>query len=91
GDLVTLFCDKWNESRGLLPEASWKSRAEQNAPHEADFLKLDSTKIKSVLSWKPKWHIDECMEKTVHFYQEYLRDKESVAYEMDQEISKFFK
>lgn len=90
GDLVTLFCEKWNESRGCLPEASWKSRAEQNAPHEADFLKLDSTKIKSVLGWQPKWHIDECMEKTVHFYQEYLRDKESVAYEMDREIRSFF-
>lgn len=91
GDLVTLFCKEWNERRGSLPEASWESRAEQDAPHEADFLKLDSTKIKSRLGWQPKWHIDECIEKTVIFYHKYLKERKSMVDEMDSEIREFFK
>ena len=30
-------------------------------------LKLDSSKIKAVFGYKPRWHIDECMEMTVRF------------------------
>ena len=40
GDLATLFCEKWGEN------LKWVNESENNAPHEANFLKLDSTKIK---------------------------------------------
>lgn len=43
GQLVDLFCQKWGN--GL----SWENQAEKNAPHEANFLKLDCSKIKSTL------------------------------------------
>lgn len=32
------------------------------APHEANFLKLDCSKIKATFGWRPRWHIDECMD-----------------------------
>ena len=37
----------------------------KNAPHEANFLKLDCSKLKSTFGWKPRWHMAECMQKTV--------------------------
>ncbi len=65
GDLVQLFCNKWGG-------VSWKNVSEKNAPREADFLKLDCSKIKSVFGWKPKWHIEEAVEKTVEWTRVYL-------------------
>lgn len=66
GDLANLFCEKWGSG------AAWKNVSENNAPHEANFLKLDCSRIKSVLGWKPRWHISEAIEKTVEWSKEYL-------------------
>lgn len=60
GQLVDLFCGCWG------PEASWESRGDAG-PHEANFLKLDCSKAKAVLGWKPRWDIKTAMEKTVDF------------------------
>ena len=90
GELVTLFCQEWNEMRNGLPEARWEDRAEKNAPHEAGFLKLDSSKIKRVLGYRPQWHIAECMKKTAEFSKVYITDKQEIAGEMDRQIRAFF-
>lgn len=66
GTLVDLFCEKWGDG------ASWKNISEANAPHEANFLKLDCSKIKAVLGWKPKLNIEEAVEKTVEWSKAYL-------------------
>ncbi len=65
GTLVTLFCDAWGEN------ASWVNQAE-DGPHEANFLKLDCSKIKRVFGWQPCWHIQEAIEKTVEWSKAYL-------------------
>ncbi len=82
GQLVELFCKHWGEN------SSWKNVSEENAPHEANFLKLDCSKIKSILNWQPKWHIDECMKYTTRFYKVWLAG-EDVSVEMDWEIKEF--
>ena len=61
GELVNLCCSAWGE--GL----TWENHAEKNAPHEANFLKLDCSKIKSTLDWSPRWHISDAIEKTVEW------------------------
>lgn len=61
GELVDIFCKAWGNG------ASWKNVSEANAPHEANFLKLDCSKIKSALKWKPRWHITDAVEKTVEW------------------------
>ncbi len=88
GELVTLFCEAWNGS-SAFPHASWESAAEANAPHEANFLKLDSTKIKTMLGYQPRWHIRDCMEMTVAFSKLYLTAPERIPEEMDREIAAF--
>ena len=59
GRLVDLFCSLWGEN------IKWVNQSEANAPHEANFLKLDCTKMKHKLCWQPKWHIAEAVAKTV--------------------------
>ncbi len=82
GALVDLFCNTWGE------EAKWDNRAETNAPHEANFLKLDCSKLKNTFGWKPRWHMQECMEKTVEFSKVWLANGDVRAC-MDQQIKEF--
>lgn len=82
GELVDLFCNTWSEG------ASWINQAEANAPHEANFLKLDCSKVKATFGWKPRWHIAECMEMTCRFSKVWLSSGDIPA-EMDYEINTF--
>lgn len=82
GDLVSLFCEKWGG------KAAWENQAEANAPHEANFLKLDCSKVKSTFGWKPRWHIDECMDMTCRFSKVWLSGG-NVPREMEKEIEEF--
>lgn len=81
GELVQKFCDKWG---GI----AWRNIAEENAPHEANFLKLDCSKLKSVFGWKPKWHIDEAIERTVEWCRVYFA-KGDISAIMEKQISDF--
>lgn len=83
GDLVTKFCDAWGNN------LSWINKYD-GGPHEASFLKLDNSKVKEVFHWKPRWHIDECIDKTVEWIKVYLINKEHISEEMDREINSFF-
>jgi len=82
GTLVDLFCKYWGEG------AEWENQAQANAPHEANFLKLDCSKVKSVFGWKPRWHMEECMEMTCRFSKIWLSGGDIPA-EMDREIKEF--
>lgn len=83
GDLATLFCEKWDE------DLKWINKSEMNAPHEANFLKLNSSKIKKVFNWKPKWNIDTAIEKTVEWTKNY-KDNNDMAICTDKQIEEFF-
>lgn len=61
GELATLFCETWGAG------ANWKNVSEENAPHEANFLKLDCSKSKSLLGWYPKCGIKEAIQKIVEW------------------------
>jgi CDP-glucose 4,6-dehydratase len=60
GNLADLFCRCWG------PGTSWESKGD-GGPHEANFLKLDCSKAKAVLGWKPRWDIQTAVEKAVAF------------------------
>ena len=83
GDLVDLFCKHWGEG------AKSENQAEANAPHEANFLKLDCSKVKSTFGWQPRWHMEECMAKVCQFSKVWLAGGDIPA-EMDKEINEFF-
>jgi CDP-glucose 4,6-dehydratase len=80
GELVDLFCSYWTDSR-------WTT-AVDGGPHEANFLKLDCSKAKSVLGWKPLWDISVAVEKTVEFSR--CLDDETRSHCMINQIHAYF-
>ncbi|MGN1339185.1 MAG: CDP-glucose 4,6-dehydratase [Oscillospiraceae bacterium] len=84
GTLVDLFCEKWGNG------AHWKTVSEDNAPHEANFLKLDCSKIKTALGWNPRWHITDAIEKTVEWSKAFLSGGEVCAV-MERQILEYEK
>lgn len=82
GNLVDLFCRCWGSG------ARWENRAETNAPHEANFLKLDCSKMKATFGWAPRWHIEKCMQMVCQFGRVWLAEGDIPA-EMDAEIHEF--
>lgn len=83
GDLVDVFCEKWGQN------ISWKNKF-MGGPHEASFLKLDCSKIRSVLGWTPKWNVETAIEKTVDWAKCYFEQKD-INECMNRQIIEFFK
>lgn len=85
GRLVTLFCDKWNEANKT--NITWKN-VYDGGPHEANFLKLDCSKLKKTLQWKPRWNVETAMEKIVEWTKVYFEGG-NVSECMDRQIKEF--
>lgn len=68
GALVDMFIGEWN-TRNKANNV-WKSTSKVG-PHEAGILKLDCTKLKTELGWKPRWTLEECMRILVEWYSEW--------------------
>lgn len=81
GELVDLFVKHWGEG------AAWVNQYD-GGPHEATFLKLDCSKIKTVFGWKPKWEIDEVVERIVEWTKVWMQqgDVEKV---MEKQIKEY--
>lgn len=74
GELAELFVKYWGE------EASWQSAEEANAPHEANFLRLDCGKLKQTFHWQPVWHVEEAVRETVRWYRAWQEGSDMRAY-----------
>lgn len=84
GQLAELFCQKWG------PETSWIHQAEANASHEANLLRLDSTKLKSVFGWSPRWDVDMAVQKTVEWVKVWQQGEDVVSL-MSQQIAELMR
>lgn len=85
GRLVTLFCEKWNQATGDF--MTWKNEYD-GGPHEANFLKLDCSKLKTTFQWKPRWNVEETMEKIVEWSKTYYEGGD-VTKCMERQIKEF--
>ena len=81
GQLADIFCHAWG--KGI----SWKNLNE-DGPHEAKYLKLDCSKLKSVMGWHPVWHIEEAVKKTVE-WAKVFQDGGNVSNCMEKQIREF--
>lgn len=82
-DLVSTFCEKWGES------VKWRDISDKNAPHEANFLKLDCSLLKTTFGWRPRWTVVEAIEKIVEWTKGYLGEG-NIDIIMNQQIKEFF-
>lgn len=67
GTLVQMLCTAWGNG------AQFKL-AENQGPHEANFLKLDCSKSSARLSWRPKWRLETAIQKIATWYKTALTD-----------------
>ena len=82
GELVDLFCGFWGG------EARWENRYD-GGPHEANFLKLDCSRVKKIFGWRPRYHVSQAVEKTVEWTKEWLSGGDVRAC-TDRQIEEFF-
>lgn len=82
GHLVDMFCRVWGQG------IKWIDRYD-GGPHEAGFLKLDCSRIKSVFGWQPRYGVEEAIAKTVEWSRAYLEGEEMLEV-MDRQIREFF-
>ena len=81
GALVDLFVKHWGA--GL----KWINQHD-GGPHEANFLKLDCSKLKSTFGWKPHWNLETAIEKVVEWSKAWVNGEE-VRKVMDKQIKEF--
>jgi CDP-glucose 4,6-dehydratase len=83
GDLVDIFCRVWGE--GALRE----DLSEINAPHEAEYLRLSTEKIRRDIGWRPQWSIENAVSKVCEFSRVWLSGGD-VAAEMTRQMEEYF-
>jgi len=71
--LVSLLASHW-------PGVRWEIDKGPH-PHEAFYLKLESSKAKQLLEWYPKWGVEKTTQMTMDWYRSYYK-KEASAYEL---------
>lgn len=81
GALVDVFVKHWGE--GLR----WVNQYD-GGPHEANFLKLDCSKLKTAFGWKPHWNLDKALEKVVEWSKCWVENGD-IRGCMDKEIEEF--
>jgi CDP-glucose 4,6-dehydratase len=81
GDIVDMFVSNWEGVKRV-------DKSEANAPHEANFLKLDSSKLKKTFGWAPHWHIDEAVFRVVEWTRVYEAGGDIPAV-MDKQINDY--
>ena len=79
--LTDIFVKEWGEGAS-------KTVIGNNGPHEAKYLKLDCSKIRSVLGWKPVWSIEQAIAATVEWSKVYAEGGDVKAV-MDKQINEF--
>ncbi len=81
GSLVDLFCNTWGEGM------KWINKFD-GGPHEANFLKLDCSKLKTVFGWTPCWNLGDAVKYTVE-WTKCLRDGGNIGECMDSQMKAF--
>lgn len=61
------------------PGASWQAD-KKSQPHEANYLKLDSSKARARLGWQPRWKLQSALEKIMQWHKGWHSEKDMRQY-----------
>jgi CDP-glucose 4,6-dehydratase len=70
--VVEKVCSLW--SKELESKIRYPKSDIQN-PHEAHWLKLDCSKARFELAWRPVYSLEHALEKTISWYKEYYQER----------------
>ncbi|MEN9945696.1 MAG: CDP-glucose 4,6-dehydratase [Pseudomonadota bacterium] len=68
-EVVKQMCQIWGDG------ANWSRDTELNHPHEAKLLRLDCSKARSLLGWKPIWNSSKSLEQLTTWYKAYFKQQ----------------
>lgn len=71
-EILDSFGRAWGKPVG------WKQTPASQA-HEAHFLKLDSSKAKADLGWRPRWNLEAALQATAKWYLGYYENPEKLV------------
>lgn len=80
-DLVDAFVKCWGENLRWIEQGD-------DGPHEATFLRLDCSKIKTVFDWRPRWDLEVAIQKVVEWTKSWRSGKD-VRECMDKQVEEF--
>ncbi len=75
--LADILVTHWGES------AQWQLDHDAQ-PHEAVMLKLDCSKAKGLLGWKPVWSLEKSLFETVNWYKAWQQQEEMATFSLGQ-------
>ena len=83
GDIVNMFVNNMDGVKRV-------DKADKEGPHEANFLKLDCSKIKRAMGWKATWDINEAIARVCEWTKVYeAGDLTKIPDIMDTQIKAF--
>ena len=65
-ELVKLVIKYWGSGSYIIDNST--------QPYEAKFLKLDTSKVRTLLGWKPLYDIDEAVRRTINWYKNFYNN-----------------
>ena len=81
GEVIARLAELWP---GGLEQVD---ASDPNAPHEAGYLHIDSTRARELIGWSPRWDLDEALRRVVEWYEAY-RDGRDVTLEQVRAFSR---
>ncbi len=75
--IVERLCGSWGYG------AQWKLQAGEHL-HEANFLKLDTSKARQRLQWAPRWTLDTALTRITEWHQAWLNGQDMRAFCLNQ-------
>lgn len=80
--IASTFCNLWGKGASF-------SIDKDPQPHEANYLKLDCSKARTLLDWKPRWSLERTIDSIIEWYKVYMNggDIEKACYK---QINDFF-
>lgn len=67
-----------------LPAASWTHEQPGEPVHEAGTLRLDSSKARARLGWRPRWTLEEALSATLAWHQAWRRGEDMAEFSLAQ-------
>lgn len=75
--IVKEFCDRWGDGAEYVVEKG-------NHPHEANYLKLDCSKARMKLGWRPRWDLDKAIDKIIEWTHAFKDGKDMKDFTLGQ-------
>ena len=82
GELAQLILERWGKGEIVI-------QSDPDAPHEAHTLRLDSSKAKAHLKWRPVLSLPEAISWTVDWYRAFEASPDSMRGETESQIRQY--